>query len=105
MQGFKIDNEGFYIEVVIYDESTVLDNNIIIKEIPQGLFKPKWNGEKWIEGASQEYIDSITVQTEKEPNEQEILNAQLLEEIAQQKIVNAQLMQEIASLKGENTNV
>ena len=42
---------------------------------------------------------------EKEPTEQEELNAQLLEEIAQQKNVNAQLMQEIATLKGGSTNV
>ena len=24
-----------------------------------GLFKPRWNGESWEEGATQEYIDSL----------------------------------------------
>ena len=25
----------------------------------QGFYKPKWNGEVWVEGATQEYIDSL----------------------------------------------
>ena len=28
-------------------------------EPAQGLYKPKWDGEKWIEGATQEEIDKI----------------------------------------------
>lgn len=28
-------------------------------EASQGLYLPKWDGTQWIEGASQEYIDSL----------------------------------------------
>ncbi len=31
-------------------------------ETSQGLYIPKWNGETWEEGATQEYIDSIKAQ-------------------------------------------
>lgn len=72
------------------------------------IFRPRWNGVEWIEDASEEEIQASkeeNITKEKEPTSQELLNAQLLEEIAQQKIVNAQLMQEIALLKGGSTNV
>ena len=39
-----------------------------------GLFKPKWNGEAWEEGATQEYIDSLTTQPQ-EPTETERIEA------------------------------
>ena len=40
----------------------------------QGLYIPKWNGEAWEEGATQEYIDSLKPQTQ-EPSESERLEA------------------------------
>lgn len=42
-------------------------------EPAQGLYIPKWNGESWEEGATQEYIDSLKAQTE--PTESERLEA------------------------------
>ena len=40
----------------------------------QGLYIPKWNGEAWEEGATQEYIDSLKAQAEpQEPTESERL--------------------------------
>ena len=46
-------------------------------EPAQGLYKPKWDGEKWIEGATQEYIEDIVAQQPAEPTKEE-LQAQLL---------------------------
>lgn len=43
-------------------------------EPSQGLYKPKWNGEAWEEGATQEYIDSLKPQPQ-EPTEAERLEA------------------------------
>lgn len=34
----------------------------------QGLYLPKWNGETWIEGATQEYIDNLKTQVVIEPS-------------------------------------
>lgn len=45
-------------------------------EPAQGLYKPKWDGEKWVEGATQEYIDDIVAQQPAEPTKEE-LQAQL----------------------------
>ncbi len=46
-------------------------------EPAQGLYKPKWDGEKWVEGATQEYINGIIAQQPAEPTLEE-LHAQLI---------------------------
>ena len=43
-------------------------------EPAQGLYQPRWNGEAWEEGATQEYIDSLQSQLS-EPTEAERLEA------------------------------
>ncbi len=43
-------------------------------EPSQGLYIPKWNGEAWEEGATQEYIDSLKSEPQ-EPTESERLEA------------------------------
>ena len=43
-------------------------------EPSQGLYIPKWNGEAWEEGATQEYIDSLKSEPQ-EPTEVERLEA------------------------------
>ena len=45
-------------------------------EPSQGLYIPKWNGETWEEGATQEYIDSLKAQAElQEPSLEERIQA------------------------------
>ena len=45
-------------------------------EPAQGFYIPKWNGEAWEEGATQEYIDSLKAQAEpQEPTETERIEA------------------------------
>lgn len=45
-------------------------------EPAQGLYIPKWSGEAWEEGATQEYIDNFKAQAEpQEPTEAERLEA------------------------------
>ena len=39
----------------------------------QGLYKPKWDGDKWVEGATQEEIDELTKPQPHEPTELEVL--------------------------------
>lgn len=57
MKAYKINEQGFYIEDYIYEEGQELNSNIITTELPQSLHKPKWDGTKWVEGATQEEID------------------------------------------------
>ena len=104
MKVYLIDKDGFYIEDYLMEDSEQeLESNIIQDEMQQGLYKPKWDGSKWVEGATAEYIESITTLIEVEPTQQEVLNAQLLQQNAemqiqleQQKQLNAQILLQLA---------
>ena len=78
-KAYKIDKESFYTEDCIYEEGQELESNIIITEMQQGFYKPKWDGSAWIEGDTQEYIDSINALATPQPTETELLKVQLLE--------------------------
>lgn len=66
-KAYKIDENGLYTEDYIYEDGQELETDIITTEIPQGFYKPKWNGTEWIEGATQEYIDSMNPTVIQEP--------------------------------------
>lgn len=55
----QIDADGFFVEDVILQDSEKTPTDCVEVEVPQGLFHPKWNGTAWIEGLTQEEIDSI----------------------------------------------
>ena len=44
-----------------FDEGTEIGLDV---EPAQGFYHPKWNGTEWVEGATQEYIDSLKSQAE-----------------------------------------
>lgn len=45
---------------VLDDEGQPIPDPQYVEEAPkQGFYIPKWNGESWEEGATQEYIDSL----------------------------------------------
>lgn len=104
MKVYLIDEDGFYIEDYwVEDYKQESESNMIQDEMQQGLYKPKWDGSKWVEGATEDYIKSITVIDTIETTPQEILNAQLLQQNAeiqiqldQQKQLNAQILLQLA---------
>lgn len=54
---YEYDENKVYIKTVL---DTDLKNTTDVR--PQdGLYKAIWNGSEWIEGATQEYIDSLNV--------------------------------------------
>ena len=53
-----------------FDEETELGLNT---EPAQGLYVPKWDGDKWVEGATQEEIDELTKPQPYEPTIEERL--------------------------------
>ena len=76
-QVYEIDKDGFIKETYVAE---VDDNGIIIEEDkvgfisinpPNGLYKAKWTGTEWIEGATQEEIDEITKVEPQPPNQEE----------------------------------
>lgn len=56
IQVWLIDENGFYTGVMDFVENP---NENEIPILPNGFYKPKWDGEKWTEGATQEEIDEI----------------------------------------------
>lgn len=67
MKFAKISEDGFFIKDVILKEQPkividgkeVLDKTYISKQC-EGLYKPKWEGTNWVEGATEEEINDIT---------------------------------------------
>jgi len=54
-----IDENGYCIgDNQIEDEHGIPEDCIAV-EVQEGLHLPKWDGEKWVEGKSQEEIDAI----------------------------------------------
>ena len=53
-----------------FDEETEIGLDV---EPAQGLYVQKWDGEKWVEGATQEEIDELTKPKPQEPTELELL--------------------------------
>ena len=53
-----------------FDEETEIGLDV---EPAQGLYKPKWDGKKWVEGATQEEIDELTKPQPQEPTIEERL--------------------------------
>lgn len=80
-QVYEIGEGGFLKEIYIesVDENgKILDenkNHFISIDPPSGLFKPKWTGEEWVEGATQEEIDEITKVEPSPPTAEERINA------------------------------
>lgn len=76
---YRIDNNGFPTDfiTVYFDEEgkllTSIEDDIIKCIIPQGIYRPKWTGEKWIEDMTQEEIDELKKSQIKEPTEIDLL--------------------------------
>lgn len=65
-QAYEIDSNGLIKEIYVVnvdENGTILDkdkSHLISIDPPHGLFKAKWTGTEWIEGATQEEIDELT---------------------------------------------
>jgi hypothetical protein len=79
-QVFKIDDQGFYVEPVIIGDDEELGENLIETPIPEGFYRPKWNGNEWVEGLTSEEIEALKQQHQPQPSELDLLkqeNAEL----------------------------
>jgi len=91
---------------VLIEENAEILKDCIEVLCPEGFYKPKWDGEKWIEGLTQSEIDTLKNTVEK-PTQEEILRSNLLKDnvafklqLAQQQKINANLLTQIAKLGG-----
>ena len=80
---FEIDEMGYVIDTYVADvdeNGSILNSvkpNLVSNAMANGLFKPKWNGTEWIEGATQEEIDELTKVEPSPPTETEMLKQRL----------------------------
>lgn len=95
-KAYKINDEGFYIEDYMYQKNENLNKDIIITEIQQGLFKPKWDGTKWIEGATTEYIESITAK--KSIIEENLIDKLILDNINMQSQIDSLIQAQLGGI-------
>jgi hypothetical protein len=50
-QATRVDSAGFYVEPVLIEDGVIpADLDIVIIQVPDGLYRPLWTGEKWVEG-------------------------------------------------------
>lgn len=122
MFGIVIDENGYKVEFVTLNENNIPEGYILKDgesivtndwNIANTMLKPKWESTtlSWIETATEEEIKAWNEKNKviQKPTEQQILNAQLLQqnanlqlEIEQQKQLNARILLQLA---GGNTNV
>lgn len=72
IQVWKIDNEGYFTGESDFKEEKELNQFDIIEEITVGYIKARWNGSKWIEGATEEEIKRFEEDMSKPPEPTEI---------------------------------
>ena len=88
----RISTDGFYIEDVILNPIEEIPSDCIETYCPEGFYKPKWDGEKWIEGYTGEEIKQI--QEEAENNKKFNIYEQIKEENLKLKIALAELTEQ-----------
>lgn len=113
IQVWTIDENGFLIETKLIKESEKTDQDITTG-FSIGFYKAKWNGTKWIEGATEEEIQAW--QEENKIIKQPTTEEEMLKQIADLKIDNmkkdtiinntlktiAELKVQVMELKGGN---
>lgn len=74
-QVYKVDESGYLQEILVKEFSEhgdcteELAENIIVTDVPQGLYRARWNGTEWIEDMAQEEIDELNNQSRELPLE------------------------------------
>lgn len=58
----RIDENGFFIEDTFLYDLDNLTPDLIMDDVPQGFFQPKWDGSVWVEGKDSTEIEVIRSQ-------------------------------------------
>lgn len=70
-QYYKIDDEGYYIEpVILTEEPKELPDDLIGVKLPDGFYKARWDGEKWLDDITEEELNA-----KEEEARRELMNA------------------------------
>lgn len=59
----RIDIEGFFLEdIILEDDDDITPSDCVEIECPEGFYRPRWDGQRWIEGLTQEEIEELKKQ-------------------------------------------
>mgnify|MGYP000845332758 CR=1 FL=1 len=73
-QIYFVDKDGYLVDIQVADTDEPLPDGVIIEDPPNGLYRPKWTGEKWISSMTEdEYIDTLPKTPPREPTAEERL--------------------------------
>lgn len=67
-QVFKVDENGYFVEPVLIEDDEELPSDCVEIPFPDGMYRPKWDGNQWLEGLTPEELDER--QREKERQEE-----------------------------------
>lgn len=77
---YEIDEKGFIINSYLSDEPLAPSDCVVVQwPKPQTFYKSRWDGEQWVEGATQEEIDELIKPQPHMPTDTEILGQQMTE--------------------------
>lgn len=65
IQVYRIDEEGYFVEPVLVPDEKSIPEDCVTEFPSYGLFKPKWDGGRWVEGLSEEEIKAILEESNK----------------------------------------
>lgn len=71
---FKIDSDGFYVEDIILTNDEQMPASCVEVKCEIQCYKPKWDGEGWVEGLTQVEIDTIKANVVVEPTIDEVVD-------------------------------
>ena len=99
MYAYKIDSDGYIVDNYVVGSDVLVPDGYITVQLPQPLpfYRSKWNGVKWVEGATQEEIDEITKVEPTPPNETE----QTIELLKKQNQALSKMNTELSSKNAE----
>ncbi|MGA3600346.1 hypothetical protein [Lysinibacillus agricola] len=56
MYAYKVDDKGYIVNNYVVDGDVIVPDGCITVQLPQPLlfYRPKWNGNEWVEGETEE---------------------------------------------------
>ncbi|MBO0962933.1 hypothetical protein J1P26_24995 [Neobacillus sp. MM2021_6] len=57
-----VDDQGNYLEPLLVFPYDVLPVNLVRDPVPEGLYQPRWDGAKWVEGLSEDELRNRQLQ-------------------------------------------
>lgn len=97
MKVYRVDENGFYIEDVIVKSKEEIGVDMVTTECPEGLYSPRWNGEEWVNGITEEELEEEKNKS-KEPTEIELLMTAIAELDMQRELNKTETQLAIAEL-------